>query len=401
MIDIEQVIDRISKNVKCTESVLRSRMDSVLAENRAAWMDAGKSEDDCKVNALRIAGRQIKSEGDKLSRSGATLYEGMFISAPRFKDWAELAYKKAATTLANADESVMNQLVEQGMMTIYEDNNDGTYTKKYNSSLSRGVALDDSDMEETEVSSLPKGTYDAGNGINFHLIWDNKSPKFPSGDANFKYGNPRPLSEKDRTCQFLGRKQGEKNLELWSFRFNGALAEAQPATFMAGTIAMRPAKNGKIAYGKVGVSTFNQDDSLQSIFTDAPDVLVQGIEGIKTLEGGLQDIEAYVGGLNDKEKWTALAAVISEVVHIDPRDKGGYVITVGDLDIMSTAGTVDIYVPASQEDLVDFAVGSTLLIVGQPYMSRDNEPRLVTTGWWCAESLGGQIDSSVDAEGWD
>ena len=68
---------------------------------------------------------------------------------------------------------------------------------------------------------------------------------------------------------------------------------------------------------------------------------------------------------------------------------------------MSTAGTVDIYVPASQEDLVDFAVGSTLLIVGQPYMSRDNEPRLVTTGWWCAESLGGQIDSSVDAEGWD
>ena len=372
MIDIEQVIDRISKNVKCTESVLRSRMDSVLAENRAAWMDAGKSEDDCKVNALRIAGRQIKSEGDKLSRSGATLYEGMFISAPRFKDWAELAYKKAATTLANADESVMTQLVEQGHMTIYEDNNDGTYTKKYNSSLSRGVALD-----------------------------DNKSPKFPSGDANFKYGNPRPLSEKDRTCQFLGRKQGEKNLELWSFRFNGALAEAQPATFMAGTIAMRPAKNGKIAYGKVGVSTFNQDDSLQSIFTDAPDVLVQGIEGIKTLEGGLQDIEAYVGGLNDKEKWTALAAVISEVIHIDPRDKGGYVITVGDLDIMSTAGTVDIYVPASQEDLVDFAVGSTLLIVGQPYMSRDNEPRLVTTGWWRAESLGGQIDSSVDAEGWD
>jgi hypothetical protein len=401
MIDIEQVIDRISKNVKCTESVLRSRMDSVLAENRAAWMDAGKSEDDCKVNALRIAGRQIKSEGDKLGRSGATLYEGMFISTPRFKDWAELAYKKAATTLANADESVMTQLVEQGHMTIYEDNNDGTYTKKYNSSLSRGDALDNSDMQETEVSSLPKDTYDAGNGVNFHLIWDNKSPKFPSGDANFKYGNPRPLSEKDRTCQFLGRKQGEKNLELWSFRFNGALAEAQPATFMAGTIAMRPAANGKVAYGKVGVSTFNQDDSLQSIFTDAPDVLVQGIEGIKTLEGGLQDIEAYVGGLNDKDKWTALVAVISEVIHIDPRDNGGYVVTVGDLDIMSTAGTVDIYVPASQEDLVDFAVGSTLLIVGQPYMTRDNEPSLVTTGWWCAESLGGQIDSSVDAEGWD
>jgi hypothetical protein len=375
-------------------------MESVLAENRAAWMDAGKTEEECALNALRIAGRQVKSEGERLKRSGATLYEGMFISTPRYKDWAEMAYKKAGNTLATANENVVTQMVENGNVIIYEDNNDGTFTKKYNPSLSRGDALI-AEMAETEINSLPKNTYDAGNGINFHLVWDNNSPKFPSGDANFKYGAPRPLSEKDRTCRFLGRKQGEKNVGLYSFRFNGALAENQPPTFVAGTIAMRPANNGNVAYGKVGVSVFNQNDSVQEVFSDAPDILVQGIEGIKTLEGGLQDIEKYVGGLDDREKWTALAAVLVEVIHIDPRDNGGYVVTVGDLDIMSTAGTVDIYVPAEHESFVDYSVGSTLLVVGQPYISRDGEARLSTTGWWCAESLGTTDVATTDAEGWD
>ena len=76
--------------------------------------------------------------------------------------------------------------------------------------------------------------------------------------------------------------------------------------------------------------------------------------------------------------------------------------TVGDLDIMSIAGTVDIYVPATQEASIDFSVGSTLMIVGQPYMSRDDEPKMVTTAWWCAESLGSAADIGVtNAEGWD
>ena len=55
--NIEQMIERIGKNIGATGDALRSRMDVVLSENRTAWMDAGKSEDDCAINALRIAGR--------------------------------------------------------------------------------------------------------------------------------------------------------------------------------------------------------------------------------------------------------------------------------------------------------------------------------------------------------
>tara|TARA_R110001632_G_scaffold7580_1_gene30236 strand:+ start:11868 stop:13058 length:1191 start_codon:yes stop_codon:yes gene_type:complete len=396
MVDIQQMIERISKNVNCTLEALSARMDTVLDENRAAWMDAGKTDEECQINALRIAGRQVKSEGERLKRSGATLFEGMFISAPRYKDWADFAYKKAAKSIL--DSSVADAMVDDGLATVYEDNNDGSFSKKYNAYLARGESFDN-DVSTVDISELPKDTYSAGNGVHFHLIWDKASPTFPSGDKNFKYGNPRPLSEKDRNCMFLGRKQGDTEVQLYSMRFTGALAEVDHPTFVAGSIAMRPARNGNTAYAKVGVSTFAVDDSLQTIFSEAPDTM--NYDGVKRLEGGLQDIESFVGGLSDKEKWDALVSVVVEVVHIDPRDNGGYVITVGDLDIMSVAGTTDIYVPASQESLVDFSVGSTLMVLGQPYMSRDDEARLVTTGWWCAESLGTTETLTTDVEGWD
>ena len=400
--DLDQMITRISKNVGTTEEALRSRMETVLAENRNTWLDAGKSEDDCNLNALRISGRQIKSEGERLKRSGATLYEGMFVSVPRYKDWADLAYKKAAGTISQGNETVIETLIEEGNVILYEDNNDGTFTKKYNPSLAQKADFQ-SGMAETEISELPKHTYDAGNGIHFHLVWDKNNPKFPSGDDNWKYGKPRPLSEKDRTCMFLGRPQGSKDdMRVISMRFNGALAETQFPAFVAGTIPMRPARNADLAYGKAGVSVFNRDDTVQSSFSSAPDALIAGLDQIKTLENGLQDIEAYVGSLSDKERWDALAAAIVEVIHIDPRDNGGYIITTGDLDIMSTAGTVDIYVPAQQESLVDFSVGSTLMLVGSPYMSRDGEAKLAVTGWWCAESLVASApETSNDDGGWD
>jgi len=400
MVQIDQMIDRISKNIGASEEAVRSRMDTVLSENRNVWLDAGKTEDECGLNALRIAGRQIKSESERLKRSGATLYEGMFISVPRYKDWAELAYKKAATTLSQGNETVIETLIEEGNIILYEDNNDGTFTKRYNPSLAQQAAFE-SGGATTEIESLPKGVYDAGNGMHFHLIWDNKNPTFPSGGANFKYGKPRPLTEKDRTCLFLGRKQGSTDdMRVLSMRFNGVLAEEQHPTFVAGTIAMRPARNADVSYGKAGVSVFNRDDTVQDSFSDAPDTLVGGLSQIKTLEGGLQDIEAYVGTLSDKERWDALAAAIVEVIHIDPRDNGGYIVTTGDLDIMSTAGTVDIYVTAAHEHLVDFAVGSTLMLVGSPYMSRDDEAKLAVTGWWCAESMAAAAEPSGEG-GWD
>ncbi len=397
MVDIEQMIERISKNVGSSVDALKARMAGVLEAHKATWLDAGKTDSECDINALRIAGRQIKSEGDRLKRSGATLYEGMFISVPRYKDWAELAYKKASASIG--DSVLADAMIDDGLATIYEDNNDGTYTKKYNPSLARGDAFE-SGTATTDITELPKNTYDAGNGIHFHLTWDKVSPKFPSGDKNFKYGNARPLSEKDRQTMFLGRIAGEGQVKLYNFRFNGALAENELPAFVAGKIAMRPARNGTLAYGKVGVSTFQIDETVQAIFTDSPDKLIAEVDGIKVLENGFQDIESFVGTLTDKERWDALVAVMAEVVHIDPRDNGGYVITTGDLDIMSTAGTVDVYVPKENGHLVDFAVGSTLMVVGQPYISRDGEAKLSSTGWWCAESLAGAVAES-DVEGWD
>lgn len=397
MVNIEQMIERISKNVNCSVEALGSRMDAILEQNKAVWLDAGKTDEECNINALRIAGRQIKSESERLKRSGATLYEGMFISVPRYKDWAQLAYKKASTSIL--DSTMADAMVDDGLAIIYEDNNDGSYTKKYNPSLARGDAFE-SGTATTDITELPKNTFDAGQGIHFHLIWDKVSPTFPSGDKNFKYGNARPLSEKDRQSMFLGRVAGEGEVKLYNFRFNGALAEVDLPAFVAGKIAMRPAKNGKDAYGKVGVSTFQADDTVQSIFSEAPDAMVGGLDAIKVLEGGFQDIEGFVNKLSDKERWDALVAVMAEVIHIDPRDDGGFVITTGDLDIMSVAGTVDVYVPKGTAHLVDFAVGSTLMVVGQPYISRDGEARLVTTGWWCAESLSGAVVES-DVEGWD
>lgn len=397
--ELQQMIERIAKNVNCTTDALQQRMESVYSENCTAWMDSGKSEEDCKVQALRIAGRQVKSEGERLKRSGATLFEGMFISAPRYKDWAQMAYKKAGTTISTGGEAVVEAMVTDGLATVYEDNNDGTYTKSYNPSLAAKQSFEP-EMSTVEITSLPKDTYDAGNGIHFHLVWDKNSVTFPSGDKNFKYGAARPLSEKDRTCAFLGRKQGETDVQLYSFRFNGALAETDQPTFVPGTIAMRPARNGSVAYAKPGVSNFTVDNGLQALFSESPDKM--NYDGVHRLEKGLEGIESYVHGLSDKEKWDALVSVIVEVIHIDPRDNGGFVLTVGDLDIMSTAGTVDIYIPAAHESQVDFGVGSTLMVLGQPYISRDNEARLVTTGWWCAESMAVSADhEDADTEGWD
>jgi hypothetical protein len=400
--DMNNMVSRIAQNIGASEDSLRARMDVVLSENRSAWMADGKDEAYCNTTALRIAGRQLKTEKTRLSKSGATVYEGLFVSVPMYKDWAQSAYKKNAGMLATADAATIESLVENGILTLYEDNNDGTYTKRYNPSLARGEEFS-MEAAEAEVTALPEGTYDVGNGYHFTLVWDNKNPTWPSGQQNFKYGAARPQSEKERTCLFLGRKQGQGSVEVYSFRFSGALADEQFPTFVPGTIAMKPARSGNTAYGAANLSAFAADEAVASVFSGAPDSLVADLDEVKLLDS-LDGIRDYVSSLSDKERWNALAAVMTEVVHVDPRDNGGYVVTVGDLDILSTAGTVDVYVPASQEHLVDFAVGSTLMVVGSPYISRDDEARLMTTGWWCAESLGGGAPTESEAEdasGWD
>ena len=106
------------------------------------------------------------------------------------------------------------------------------------------------------------------------------------------------------------------------------------------------------------------------------------------------------------QKWEKLCAVHGEVVHIDPREKGGYIVTVGDLDITSTAAAIDIYVPAEHEFRMDFGVGSEIVVVGRAWISRDDEPRLDSTAWWVCDSIAAapalsDDTASEDAQGWD
>jgi len=191
----------------------------------------------------------------------------------------------------------------------------------------------------------------------------------------------------------MGRKQGSSDeTQPFTIRLTGNLAQTQYPTFQPGTIAVRMGKNGNMAYGKVGATNFHANDDLASIFPGPP----TGIEGLWESLDNLDSIKGYVETLDDKEKWDALAAVKVEVIHLDPRDRGGFVITCADLDLASMAPSVDIYVPAEQEDNVDFGVGSTLMLVGSPWVSREGEGRLAITGWWCIDAI-----QLLNDGGWD
>ncbi len=396
MSNIETSMERIAKNVGCGTTALRGRMELILSEQKSTWTEAGKDDEQCTLLALRVAGRQIKSENDKVKRSGCTNFEGMFLTSPRYKDWAEMSYKKMATTLSSGDENIRNALVEQGKIVVFEyDPNTDGYTKYSNPSLDR---KDDfvAGRHETNVSVLPKEAVEIDSNTHYYLVWNATTPLFPSGDKNFKYGAPRPQSEKERTCLFFGRKQGSSDWSTWTFRFSGALAENSWPTYTPGSIGMRPARNGSTAYGKLKVSAFAANESLAESFPADPMAIVKQ-EATEWLEKGLQDLDAYYAAHNgDKDWWDQWVATSTEVVHIDPRDNGGYILTVGDSDIESMAPTVDIYVDEKEGDSINFGVGSELLIVGAPWQNRDGEMQLSVTGWWCIDPL-----APAEVGGWD
>ena len=125
-------------------------------------------------------------------------------------------------------------------------------------------------------------------------------------------------------------------------------------------------------YGKDNVTVFNADESLSSIFPGPPvEWLGSLMRGDKKLVHQLDTLDAiptYVDTLGDKEKWDALVGTMLEVIHIDPRERGGFVVTLSDSDIMCMAPPTDIFIPASQEDTLDFGVGSMVLAIGSPWM---------------------------------
>jgi len=397
MSDIEQTIERISKNVGCDTAALKGRMDAILEEQQEGWLSAGKNEEQCTLLALRVAGRQIKSEVDRAKKSGCVIYEGMYVSVPRYKDWAQLSYNKFTKQLETLPQDAREGLVENGTLVMFEYDpvSDG-YIKTYNESLARKDTFV-AGFTTTTVTELPKGTVEVNSNLHYYLVWNSTMPTFPSGGRNFKYGEPRPASEKDRTCLFFGRKQGSDIWDMHTFKFSGALAEDEPVSFVPGTIAMRPARQGSVAYAKPQVSIFSENTDLASNFPADPMGIVKEATP-HFLEGGLNDLEGFIDNHREDKNWYDLwVAMNLEVVQIDPRGEGkGYIITVGDLDIESMASPVDIYIPDSHAHLIDFGVGSQMLVVGQGWMSRDDEAKLSVNGWYCTDAL-----QPTATEGWD
>ena len=406
------LMNTVAKNIGISTDQLKDRVDAVLAENQNAWVASGKTNDECDVLAIRVAGRQLKAEAQKLSRSGAEILEGMFVSVPRYKDWAKLAYKKMKDTLTPLSDDARVALVSQGRITLIQDNLDGSYTHTVNPSFKTGAFSEDN--AELTISELPKFCEQLDDTTWFQIIENNTTPVYPSGDPNPRFGRARRLSEPSRESLFLGRKNGDDDVQLITVKTEGDLAETIYPTFVPGRIPVRMGRNG-VGYGKVGVTKFTADDAVASIFAVSP--LVIGENGPAGLIPKLVDgtwpngdflpsfdlLPEHIAKWADTdERWDKLCAVHGEVVHIDPREKGGYIITVGDLDITSTAPAVDVYVPGEQEDLINFGVGSEIALVGRAWMSRDNEPRLDCTGWFICDAIASDLPTSDgDNGGWD
>ena len=408
----QELIENLAKNLGVGVSQLEAKMEEVLAENKSAWLNAGKDEETCTVLAARVAGRQLKVAVDKASKSGCVHYEGMFVRVPPYKDWGKMAYDKMSRELAtNGLNDITLALIRTGKLVYFEAKGEG-YVKHHNPSLREDSFSEG--IEETTVSSLPKNHIELDTGDAFFLVWNNTTPKFPSGDKNFKYGAPRPQSEKERTTYFLGRKVGETgDVRLITVKANGDAANEQHPTFTPGRIALRPNNNNDtIAYAKPIISTFNGDESVASILGAPPFALTDdGADGIiPSMLGGLypegrmlasfsQLEDYYEAHRNDDDWWGQWVGVVGEVVHVDPRERGGFTVSVGDLDITSLAPTVEYVIPKAHENLLTFGLGSQVLLVGQTYKSRDDEMRFTTQGWWCVDAVAPA--NTDNAEGWD
>ncbi len=408
MVAYEQMIEKVAGQIKTTVEALSAKADLLLAQEGAGWEAAGKNEEQRKVLALRVAARQISSEKAKLTRSGATLFEGMFVSVPREKDWAKMAYNKMKNTLSALDEAGRLALVEQGSVVLYENNHDGSFTRHTNPSLMAKQSFEEG-MQSSDIDSLPPRHMALDANTSFSLVWDKNNMTFANGNANFKYGSNRPLEELDRTCLFMGRKEGTTGEpEIIEVRLSGEQAKIQFPTFVCGKIGLKPAAKVGLCYGSKA-TVFTADESVMDIFSAPPFALDDNGSpfGVvadwlgNNLKSSIEACGKAYAELDQKAKWNTVFGTIVEVVHIDPRENGGFIVTLGDTDIMSEAEVVSLYVPADQEGEVDFGVGSELLIVGSPWITREEELRFMVNSWWCANRIAPLADTDADGDGWD
>ena len=399
----QEMYERVAKNVGCSVAELVSRHTRTMTANTPALEASGVSAEDIKTKTLRMAAAEMRAEKAKLSRSGCTMLEGMFISSPRYKDWGKTFYNKYSTLLGTLGGEGRNALVSQGLVTLYlNDDLEGGYKVFHNSSLTNKQVFEEG-VAEMHTNTLPKQATKIEDGTGYFVCIENKSsPTYPSGSPNYNYGKARSTEDLERTCLFLGRKVGDKGLVVMPMKFKGDLAKVNYPTFMPLRIPANVSKNG-VAYTKAGVSMYTLDNSVEDIFEKPPMTPTgEGLiaDNMKVLKG-LDDIEEYVGTLSDKEKWTAICSVVMEVAHIDPRENGGAIITLSDMDLMSSSPPLDLYVNAEEDMKLDFGVGSILAVVGQPYVGREGDGRLALTGWWTIETVGiqmptGETDSEED-----
>tara|TARA_Y100000004_G_C8952990_1_gene429458 strand:- start:658 stop:1884 length:1227 start_codon:yes stop_codon:yes gene_type:complete len=378
----EQTMNNVAKTLNVTPEALKERVTVLLEEQGPAWVNAGKSEDDCELLAIRVAARQINTEAAALRRAGAEVIEGMFIHSPRPKEWGKILYNKMKNQLMGADGNAVHALVNSGAIVTFEDNHDGTYHR---------MAMDEFGGE-SDVSELPRHTMRLDENTHFYVVWDKSNPTFPSGDVNFKYGKPRPQDERERTSLFL-----TTDMKLVTVKAQGKAADIQHPTFVTGTIPVRMGQNGTTAYCKPEVSVFSVDDSLASKYPSAPlDLLSSDDVPVDVLDSFDALVSYYDTHNGQPGWWDRIVAVPSEVIHIDPRDNGGMVLVCADLDLASTAPTVDVYV--SEDQSVDFAVGTKCLIVGQTWRTQDNEQRMSVGGWWAYDIIESmEMHSNLDA----
>mgnify|MGYP004447842019 FL=1 len=403
-----EIVERVAKNVGCGVSELLSQHEQVKAQQNSALLAAGKSQEDADLMTLRVAAQQIRLRESRLKRSGCTVYEGMFISVPRYRDWGKLTYGKLAKQLNTLDAAARENLVAQGLITLFErDDVSGGWLKTHNPSLSARQMFEEG-TATMNVSDLPDECMNLDDGSAFYAIANKSSPTFPSGGDNFRYGKARRQQELERTSLFLGREQGSgKEPTLLTVKTSDALAKTIFPTFTPCEISLRGGKNNT-AYGKAGVTTLTEKPTLATIFTappvDADDGEAKGV--LPDLLGaawlsGLDALAGYYDGLSEKERWDNLCGCLLEVCHIDPRENGGYIVTVGDLDLTSLAAPIDLFVPAEHEDKVNFGVGSLLAVVGNTWRTRDDDLRLDVSGWWCVNAIEPAADIEGGAEGWD
>ncbi len=378
----EQTMNNVAKTLNVEPDALAERVAIILQEQGPAWENAGKSVDDQELLAIRVAARQINTESARLRRAGAEVIEGMFIHSPRPKEWGKILYNKMSKQLRVADDGAKAALIDSGSIIMFENNHDGTWTR---------LASEDFGGQ-TDVSDLPRHTMTLDENTAFFVVWDKSNPTFPSGDTNFKYGKPRPQDERERTSLFL-----TTDMKLITIKAQGGAADVQHPTFVTGSIPVRMGGNGTTAYCKPNVSVFSADASLSSKFPAPPNELLKEIDSIDVLNS-VDEMRTYYDTHNGQDGWwDKVVAVPTEIIHIDPRDNGGLVLVCADLDMASTAPTVDVYVPADQEERVDFAVGTKCLIVGQTWRSQEDEQRLSVGGWWPFDEIEAMPQSNLDA----